>query len=163
MRLNLLSLFRTLDRLHVAQDLPGELDRLFDLDADLAEALWVLDQPVDRFDVVAMTQDSLASMEAVPQMLVEFLETLPLGDRIRVAETLPSLRRSLSPEEAYNEIPGRDPAVGRAPLYLVEHVVKQPELQCIAESAATAFMDSLEQDHDAELFAKFPRHYRGLD
>ncbi len=112
MRLNLLSLFRTLDRLHLAQDLPGELRRLFELDADLAEALWVLDQPVGRFDVAAMTQDSLASIEAALQTSVEFLDTLPLGDRIRVAETLPSLRKSLSPEEAYNQIPGRDPAVG---------------------------------------------------
>ncbi len=31
--------------------------------------------------------------------------------------------------------------------------MKQPELQCIAESAVTAFMELLEQDQDAKLFA----------
>ncbi len=110
-RLNLLAFFRTLDRLHLAQNLPRELRTLFELDADLAEALWVLDQPAGRFNVAAMTQDSLASIEAVLQTLAEFLETLPLSDRIRVAETMPAIRGSLSPEAAYNQITGRDPAV----------------------------------------------------
>lgn len=109
-RLNLLALFRSLDRLHLAQDLPRELRTLFELDADLAEALWVLDQPLGRFNVAAMTQDSLASIEAVLQTLAEFLETLSLGDRINLAKTMPAVRKSLSPEDAYNQIPGRDPA-----------------------------------------------------
>lgn len=111
-RLNLLALFRSLDRLHLAQDLPRELRTLFELDADLAEALWVLDQPLGRFNVAAMTQDSLASIEAILETLAEFLETLPLGDRINLAKTMPVVRRSLRQEDAYNQIPGRDPAAG---------------------------------------------------
>lgn len=108
-RLNLLAFFRSLDRLHLAQDLPPQLRTLFDLDADLAEALWVLDQPLGRFNVAAMTQDSLASIEAVLQTLAEFLETLSLNDRIKVAELMPAVRKSLSKEDAYNQLPGRDP------------------------------------------------------
>jgi hypothetical protein len=75
----------------------------------LAEALWVLDHPLGRFNVAAMTQDSLASIEAVLQTLAEFLETLPLNDRIKVAELMPAVRKSLSKEDAYNQLPGRDP------------------------------------------------------
>ena len=111
-RLNLLALFRSLDRLHLAQDLPRQLRRLFELDADLAEALWVLDQPLGRFNVEAMTQDSLASIEAILETLAEFLDTLPLGDRINLAKAMYAVRKSLSQEDAYNQIPGRDPAAG---------------------------------------------------
>lgn len=112
MRLNLLAFFRSLDRLGLAQDLPRAVRRLFELDADLAEALWVLDQPVGRFNVAAMTYDTMASIEAVFQTIAEFLETLPLGDRIRLSVTQRAIRGSLSREDAYNQIPGRDPAAG---------------------------------------------------
>ncbi|MCD6499390.1 MAG: hypothetical protein J7M25_13950 [Deltaproteobacteria bacterium] len=108
----MLALFRSLDRLHLAQEFPWELRTLFELNADLAEALWVLDQPLGRSNVAAMTQDSLASIEAILETLAEFLETLPLGDRINLAKAMPAVRKSLRQEDACNQIPGRDPAAG---------------------------------------------------
>ena len=57
-RLDLLGLFRALDRLHLAQGLPPELRELFELDADFAEALWVLEQSAGRFDLDAMSADT---------------------------------------------------------------------------------------------------------
>ena len=111
-RRQLLALFRSLDLLHIAQDLPGEVRALFELDATLAEALWVLDQPLGSFDVDAMTRDSTDSIDAVLHTVPEFLQTLSQEDRIRLAKTMPEMLKSLSPADAYNQIPGRDPAVG---------------------------------------------------
>jgi hypothetical protein len=50
-RLDLLALFRTLDRMDLApSEIPQRLIRqLFELDADYAEALWALDQPPERW------------------------------------------------------------------------------------------------------------------
>jgi len=111
-RRHLLALFRTLDLLHIAQDLPAELRTLFELDATLAEALWVLDQPLGGFDVAAMTRDSTSAVDAVIERYPEFLHTLPMEDRKRLAQTVPKVLKALSPEDAYNQIPGRDPAAG---------------------------------------------------
>lgn len=48
----------------LAQDLPEQLRRLKEL-AGFAEALWVLDQPPERFDLAAMTRESLSSLRQV--------------------------------------------------------------------------------------------------
>src|SRR5512138_2418872 len=61
-RLELRALYRALDRMLLAQDLPVGLRRLHELDADFAEALWVLDQPRGRFNLSAMIDDTLASL-----------------------------------------------------------------------------------------------------
>ncbi len=55
-RLDLLALFRALDRMDLsATEIPQRLlCQLFELDADFAEALWGLDQPAGRLDVRAM-------------------------------------------------------------------------------------------------------------
>lgn len=111
-RLTLLALFRSLDRLGMAQDLPPKLRLLFELDATLAEGLWVLDQPLGRFNVAAMTQDCLGTIETVLQTLVAFLDSLPSEARIRLAKLVPVVRQELTPEDAYNQIPGRDPNAG---------------------------------------------------
>ncbi len=42
------------------------LYQLFELDADCAEALWALDQPLGSFDVNAMVRDTLATLEQLP-------------------------------------------------------------------------------------------------
>lgn len=111
-RLYLLALFRCLDRLGLAQDLPPKLRLLFEFDATLAEGLWVLDQPMGRFNVTAMTQDCLGTIEAVLQTLSAFLDSLPAEARIRLAELLPVIQQELTPKDAYNQIPGRDPSAG---------------------------------------------------
>ncbi len=111
-RRHLLALFRTLDLLNIAQDLPSELQSLFELDATLAEALWVLDQPKSGFNVDAMTRDSTSAVDAVTEVFPEFLQSLLLKDRQRVGRMVPKVLETLSVEDAYNQIPGRDPAAG---------------------------------------------------
>src|SRR5712692_852259 len=59
-RLDLLALFRALDRMDLSPvEIPQRLLRqLFELDADFAEALWALDQPEGNFDRRAMLRDT---------------------------------------------------------------------------------------------------------
>jgi methionyl-tRNA formyltransferase len=63
-RLDLLALFRALDRLNLApSEIPQPLiRRLFDLDADYAEALWALDQPPGTLDLMSLLRDTLAAL-----------------------------------------------------------------------------------------------------
>jgi hypothetical protein len=63
-RLDLLALFRALDRMDLTPaEIPQRLIRqLFELDADYVEALWALDQPVGKFDWQAMLRDTLAAL-----------------------------------------------------------------------------------------------------
>ena len=113
-RLDLLALFRALDRMDLSPiEIPQRLLRqLFELDADYGEALWALDQPPGKLNQRAMLRDTLAALEQLPQRLIQFRTLLPP----RAQRTLPSLelsvRRSLNPREAYNMIPGRDPQIG---------------------------------------------------
>ena len=113
-RLDLLALFRALDRMDLSPiEIPQRLLRqLFELDADYGEALWALDQPPGKLKQRAMLRDTLAALEQLPQRLIQFRNLLPP----RAQRTLPSLelsvRRSLNPREAYNMIPGRDPQIG---------------------------------------------------
>ena len=111
-RLDLRALYRALDRLHLAREIPEELQPLLELDADLAEALWVLDQPRGRFDRAAMTRDTLASLEEIPLARDIFLRGFDASTREQIADHAAAVRASLHPEEAYLEIPGRDPAAG---------------------------------------------------
>jgi hypothetical protein len=111
-RLSLLALFRALDRLGLAQKIPPELRTLFELDADLAEALWVLDQPSRRFDMGAMTRDTLASLAALPEALQAFLQQLSAAAQAQLLSCMKAVRASLAPADAYLQIPGRDPTLG---------------------------------------------------
>src|SRR6202047_1015040 len=110
-RLELLALFRALDRMDLsAAEIPQRLiHQLFELDADYAEALWALDQPPGALDLRAMLRDTLAALEQLPDALVRFRKTLPQ----RAHSTLPafemSVRKTLDPLEAYNMVPGKDP------------------------------------------------------
>jgi len=110
-RLELLPLFRALDQLPLAQQLPAELRELFELDADFAEALCVLDQPARRLDWAAMTRDTLASLEDLEPARTYFLDLLPPADRTQLLPRVEALRSTLKPEDAYLQIPGRDPTV----------------------------------------------------
>jgi hypothetical protein len=108
-RLDMLSLFRALDRLHLSQKIPSKLHELFELDADLAEALWALDQPVGRFDLNAMMEDTLASLEAIPAAVVDFLRLLSEPARHQLRPCMRAVRQSLVLADAYLQIPSRDP------------------------------------------------------
>ena len=113
-RLDLLALFRALDRMDLsAAEIPQRLiHQLFELDADYVEALWALDQPPGDLDLRAMLRDTLAALEQLPDALIRFRKTLPQ----RTHSTLPvlelSVRKILDPLEAYNMVPGRDPHNG---------------------------------------------------
>jgi hypothetical protein len=109
-RLGLLRLFRALDRVGLAQDLPPELRELFELDADLAEALWVLDQRPGQFDMSAMVRDTVASLGAIPDALTAFFGLLNADEQSRLAACSNALRTTMVTAEAYQDIPGRDPA-----------------------------------------------------
>jgi hypothetical protein len=108
-RLHLRALFRTLDQLHLAQELPAALRELFERDADYAEALWVLDQPAARFNRFAMVQDTLASLATLPEALFQFLTSRPLAELTAIEQEYPAVRATLTAADAYQDIPGRDP------------------------------------------------------
>jgi hypothetical protein len=67
-RLDLLALFRALDRMHLTpEQIPQRLlQQLFELDADYAEALWRLDQPPGKLNRRALLRDTLAALERLP-------------------------------------------------------------------------------------------------
>lgn len=109
-RLDLLALFRALDRLALA---PPEVDEhvlqgLLKLDADFAEALVVLDFPLHGLDVAAMLADTLASLTRVSKVRDNLLLSLAPDVRASVAQMQTRVRSTLGPEDAYHSIPGRD-------------------------------------------------------
>jgi hypothetical protein len=110
-RLDLLALFRALDRMHLApQQIPQRLIRqLFELDADYVEALWGLDQPPGKFNPRAMLRDTLAALEQLPVACSRFRKALPSQAQPTLSQLELTVRVNLSPTEAYNMVPGRDP------------------------------------------------------
>jgi len=110
-RLDLLALFRALDQLDLTPyEIPQpELHTLFELDGDYAEALYVLDQRPPNINVNAMLSDTLAALEALPTAREEFLDMLAPRGRGPLKKNEPSVRATLTLEDAYHSIPGRDP------------------------------------------------------
>lgn len=108
-RLELRALYRALDRMLLAQDLPAGLRQLQELDADFAEALWVLDQPRGRFNLSAMIEDTLASLNRLPPARARFLASFDDATRAALEERAQATRMVLASRDAYLEIPGRDP------------------------------------------------------
>ena len=98
----------------LAQDLPVGLRRLQELDADFAEALWVLDQPRGRFNLSAMVDDTLASLSRLAPARAAFLASFDEATRALIEERARLTRGVLLPTDAYLEIPGRDPEARRA-------------------------------------------------
>jgi hypothetical protein len=113
-RLELRALYRALDRMLLAQDVPAGLRRLQALDADFAEALWVLDQPRGRFNLSAMVDDTEASLNRLAPARAAFLASFDDATRARLEDRAQATRTVLSPTDAYLEIPGRDPAARRS-------------------------------------------------
>lgn len=113
-RLDLLALFRALDRMDLSPaEIPQRLiHQLFELDADYVEALWALDQPPVSLDLAAMLRDTLAALEQLPEACARLRTHLPT----RAHRILPKLeitvRHCLDPAEAYSMVPGRDPQNG---------------------------------------------------
>lgn len=113
-RLDLLALFRALDRMDLApSDIPQRLLRqLFELDADYAEALWALDQAPGTLDMKAMLCDTLAALEQLPQASARFRKNLPRCAHSTLAQLEVGIRQRLQLAQAYNMIPGRNPQPG---------------------------------------------------
>ena len=107
-RLDLLALFRALDKMHLTPlEIPQRLlQQLFELDADCAEALLALDQPPGKIDMRAMLRDTLAALEQIPNQCALFRKSLPQRARPTLASLEPIVRESLDPREAYNMLPG---------------------------------------------------------
>jgi hypothetical protein len=111
-RLELRALYRSLDRRVLLVDVPTELRTLLELDADLAEALWVLDQPKGRFDCDAIERDTVESLRRIPAARDRVLDLLSEEDRKEVLSSMSMVRANLTLDDAYLEIPGRDPLAG---------------------------------------------------
>lgn len=108
-RLELRAMYRALDRMLLAQDMPVQLRRLQEIDADLAEALYVLDRRPGGLDWAAMIGDTRASLARIPAIRAAFLATFDAATRGEIEERARLTRDVLSPRDAYLEIPGRDP------------------------------------------------------
>lgn len=113
-RLDLLGLFRALDRIDLTPaEIPQRLmNQLFELDADYVEALWALDQSPGTLSVNALLRDTLAALEQLPDAITRFRKHLPSRANTTLARIERNIRSSLSPTEAYNMVPGRDPQIG---------------------------------------------------
>ncbi|MCG3768151.1 MAG: hypothetical protein JW394_0254 [Nitrospira sp.] len=110
-RLDLLALFRALDRMDLtAAEIPRRLLRqLFERDADYAEALWALDQAEGRVDRRAMLRDTLTALNQLPAACAQFRKQLPARAHPALEQMERSVRKALKPKEAYNMVPSRDP------------------------------------------------------
>lgn len=113
-RLDLLALFRALDRMNLTpQQIPQRLIRqLFELDADYVEALWGLDQPPGQLNLHAMLCDTLAALEQLPAACSRLRKNLPPQTHLTLSQLESNIRTNLNPAEAYNMVPGRDPQNG---------------------------------------------------
>jgi hypothetical protein len=110
-RLDLLALFRALDRMDLTpSEIPQRLIRqLFELDADYVEALWGLDQPPGKLNLAALLRDTLAALERLPTASSRLRSNLPPRSHATLSRLEASIRTKLNPAEAYNMVPGRDP------------------------------------------------------
>lgn len=110
-RLDTLALLRALDEAFVPPaHLPQpQTQQLFKLDADCAEALWALDQPVASLNFKAMLRDTIASLDDLPEAREQVRARLPATAIPRVLRLEKAIRARLNPTEAYNDVPGRDP------------------------------------------------------
>jgi hypothetical protein len=111
-RLDLRALFRTLDQLRLAQDMPDELHELFELDADLAEALCVLDRPPPGMNWNAMLEDTHNALASLDDATAAFLNTLRPALARHCAALAAQVRPTLTLEDAYLDIPRGGPRRG---------------------------------------------------
>jgi hypothetical protein len=77
----------------LAQELPAGLRRLQELDADFAEALWVLDQPRGRFNLSAMIEDTWAALSRLAPARAAFLASFDDETKAAIEERAGHRRR----------------------------------------------------------------------
>ena len=111
-RLELRALFRALDELVLAQELPDDLELLFELDADFAEALRALDQPPGHLNMAIMVRDTQASLVALPAARADFVAPFDGTRARRLTQHAARVHAQLRPADAYLQVPGRDPGAG---------------------------------------------------
>ena len=116
-RLDLLALFRALDRMNLTpQQIPQRLLRqLFELDADYAEALWGLDQPPGKLNMAAMLRDTQAALDQLPAACSRFRKTLPLQAHAPLSRLELTIRSKLNPAEAIIWSPVETPQTVKHP------------------------------------------------
>jgi hypothetical protein len=112
-RLDLLALFRALDRMYLTPDqIPQRLIRpLFELDADYVEALWGLDQPPGKLNLQLMLRDTLAALDQLPTACSRLRKNLPPQTLPTLSQLELAIRANLNPAEAYNMVPDRNPQI----------------------------------------------------
>src|SRR5271165_2545487 len=112
-RLDLLALFRALDRLDLTPaEIPQRLIRqLFELDADYVEALWGLDQPPGKLNLQLMLRDTLAALDQLTTACTRLRKNLPSQTLPTLSQLEPAIRATLNPAEAYNMVPDRNPQI----------------------------------------------------
>lgn len=112
-RLDLLALFRALDRLSLTpEQIPQRLIRqLFELDADYVEALWALEQLPGKLNLQATVRDTLAALQQLTTACSRFRDNLPKSAHSTLAHLEANIRANLNPAEAYNMVPGRNPQI----------------------------------------------------
>jgi hypothetical protein len=112
-RLDLLALFRALDRMCLTPDqIPQRLIRqLFELDADYVEALWGLDQPPGKLNLQLMLRDTLAALDQLPTACSRLRKNLPPQTLPTLSQFECAIRANLNPAEAYNMVPDRNPQI----------------------------------------------------
>lgn len=113
-RIELLALFRAIDQLPMdARELhQPTLNELFDLDGDYAEALWVLDEPAAKVDVRRMMRDTRRALGRLAETRARFMFYLPPPRAAALEAKVQLMRQTLSPQDAWHAIPGKDPTAG---------------------------------------------------
>jgi hypothetical protein len=115
-RLETIALLRSMDRTMVYKteaDFSPELLAVFKLEADCAEALWGLDQPLGAFSISKMLRDTLASLEWLPAARSAAMSVLGPEDLRNVMKIKDMVVRTVQPEECYSQVRGQDPTAGR--------------------------------------------------
>src|ERR1035441_5291391 len=104
-RLDLLALFRALDRMNLTpKQIPQRLIRqLFELDADYVEALWGLDQPPGKLNLHTMLRDTLAALEQLLPACSRLRKNLPPQTQLILPQLELTIRANLNPAEAYKD------------------------------------------------------------
>jgi len=112
-RLDLLALFRALDRMYLTPEhIPQRLIRqLFELDADYVEALWGLDQPPGKLNLQIVLRDTLAALDQLPTACFRLRKNLPPQTLPTLSQLELAIRANLNPAEAYNMLPDRNPQI----------------------------------------------------
>jgi hypothetical protein len=89
-----------------------EVKKMMELDADCAEALWALDNP-RGLNLKKMVRDTEKSLRLIPKVREELLAKLPERVLAHLANHETQILTTLTLQDAYRDIPGRDPNAGR--------------------------------------------------